>query len=161
MLAAPADAQNKRVNAKRAKALVGPGVVSPQDYETAAASADVADATQRAAADERGYESAARALRRTVTARFADPGALMQTATTAQTGALPVVTVSQVDRLRIYAYLDQRDATFIHEGRGGRCRARGAAGNGLQGDGDPLLRRARPARPARCWWRSTSTTRKG
>jgi RND family efflux transporter MFP subunit len=40
----------------------------------------------------------------------------MQAATGAQTSALPVVTVSQVDHLRVYAYLDQRDATFIHEG---------------------------------------------
>jgi membrane fusion protein, multidrug efflux system len=115
-LAAQADAVNKRVTEKRAKALVGPGVVSAQDYDTAVASADVADATQRAAADQRGYETLRAPFDGTVTARYADPGALMQSATGAQTGALPVVTVAQVDRLRIYAYLDQRDATFIHEG---------------------------------------------
>ena len=95
---------------------MGPGVVSAQDYDTAVASADVADATQRAAADERGYEVLRAPFDGTVTARYADPGALMQSATSAQTSALPVVTVSQVDRLRVYAYLDQRDATFIREG---------------------------------------------
>jgi RND family efflux transporter MFP subunit len=116
-LAAQADAQNKRITEKRAKALVGPGVVSQQDYDTAAATADVADATQRAAADERGYEVLRAPFDGTVTARYADPGALMQSATSAQTSALPVVTVSQVDHLRIYAYLDQRDATFIREGQ--------------------------------------------
>ncbi len=116
-LAAQADAINKRINAKRAKALVGPGVVSAQDYDTAVASADVADATQAAAADERGYETLRAPFDGTVTARYADPGALMQSAASAQTSALPVVTVAQVDRLRIYAYLDQRDATFIREGQ--------------------------------------------
>jgi RND family efflux transporter MFP subunit len=115
-LAAEADAQNKRVTAKRAKALVGPGVVSQQDYDTATATANVADATQRAAADERGYETLRAPFDGTVTARYADPGALLQSATGAQTGALPVITVAQVDRLRVYAYLDQRDATFIREG---------------------------------------------
>ncbi len=114
--AAAADAKNKRVNAGRAKALVGPGVVSAQDYDTAVATADVAEAAEQAARQERAYEVLRAPFDGTVTARYADPGALLQAATSAQTSALPVVTVSQIDRLRVYAYLDQRDAAFVREG---------------------------------------------
>ena len=52
----------------------------------------------------------------TVTSRYADPGALVQNAENSQTSALPVVTVSQVDRLRVYVYVDQKDAAFIQIG---------------------------------------------
>ena len=44
-----------------------------------------------------------------VTARFADPGALLQS-------AVPVVAISQVDKLRVYAYVGQSDAPFIQLG---------------------------------------------
>jgi len=116
LLAATADAKNKRVNAARAKALVGPGVVSAQDYDSAVASAEVAEATEKAAHQERSYEVLRAPFDGTVTARYADPGALLQAATSAETSALPVVTVAQIDRLRIYAYLDQHDAAFVREG---------------------------------------------
>ena len=52
----------------------------------------------------------------TVTARFADPGALVQNAASSQTSALPVVTVEDTDSLRIYAYLDQADAESVRPG---------------------------------------------
>lgn len=116
VLAAAADAKNKQVNAARAKALVGPGVVSAQDYDTAVASAQVAEAARLAARQESDYELLRAPFDGTVTARFADPGALLQAATGAQTSALPLVTIAQLDRLRIYAYLDQRDAAFVHPG---------------------------------------------
>jgi RND family efflux transporter MFP subunit len=51
-----------------------------------------------------------------VTARFADPGALIQSAAGAQAGALPVVTVANIQRLRIYVYLDQSSAPFVKVG---------------------------------------------
>ena len=51
-----------------------------------------------------------------MTVRYADPGALVQSAATSQTNALPLVTLSQTDRLRIYVYLDQREASFVHVG---------------------------------------------
>ena len=52
----------------------------------------------------------------TITARFADPGALVQNATNAQTSAQPVVTLSQLDKIRIYVYISQTDAAFLKEG---------------------------------------------
>jgi hypothetical protein len=40
----------------------------------------------------------------------------VQAATSGQTGALPVVTISQLDRLRVYVYLAQGDAAFVRVG---------------------------------------------
>jgi RND family efflux transporter MFP subunit len=51
-----------------------------------------------------------------VTARFADPGSLVQNATNSQTSALPVVTVSQLDKIRIYVYIEQKDAAYVRNG---------------------------------------------
>ncbi len=51
-----------------------------------------------------------------MTARFADPGALVQNAETSETRSLPVVTVSDQTRLRIDAYVQQDDAPFVHDG---------------------------------------------
>lgn len=52
----------------------------------------------------------------TVTARFADPGALVQNATTNQSSALPVLTVSDSSRLCVSTYVEQRDVPFVHVG---------------------------------------------
>ncbi len=115
-LAAAATARNQRSFAARAKTLVGPGVVSAQDFDTAIAGSEAAEAGRRAAEQEKDYEILRAPFDGTITARFADPGALLQSATAAQTSALPVVEVSQVDRLRVYAYVGQHDATFVHVG---------------------------------------------
>lgn len=39
----------------------------------------------------------------------------MQNATNASTGALPIVTISQLDKIRIYVYVEQRDAGFLKQ----------------------------------------------
>ena len=51
-----------------------------------------------------------------MTVRFVDPGALLQSAVDSQTTALPLVTLSQTDKLRVYIYLDQKDASFVRIG---------------------------------------------
>jgi RND family efflux transporter MFP subunit len=114
--AAVADARNKRVNAERATNLAKPGVVSAQEADSARAAAEVAEANVASLSTQRSYEQLRAPFAGTVTARFADPGALVQNAANAQTSALPVVTVSQIERLRVYVYLDQRDAAFVRVG---------------------------------------------
>ena len=52
----------------------------------------------------------------TIAIRYVDPGALIQSAVNAQTTALPVVSLSQVDRLRVFVYMDQRNAAFVRPG---------------------------------------------
>lgn len=115
-LAAVADAKNKRVNAKRLAALAPSGVVSAQELEQGQASADVADATEAALATQRGYRVIRAPFDGIVTARFADPGALIQSAANAQSGAVPIVSVAKSDRLRVYVYVDQSSAAFIRPG---------------------------------------------
>lgn len=116
VLAARADARYKKVNAQRAQALVDPGVVSAQDRDVAVSSAEVADANQKSSETQKGYELLRAPFDGTVTARYADPGALLQNAANAQSSALPIVTVSEIDRLRVYGYVDQRDAPFLKVG---------------------------------------------
>ena len=114
--AAWADARNKRINAKRLSALAPSGVVSTQELELGQASADVADANQGALATERGYRVIRAPFDGIVTARFADPGTLIQSAANGQAGAVPIVAVAKGDWLRVYVYVDQTSAPFVRDG---------------------------------------------
>ena len=120
--AARADARNKRRQARRMQALAGPGVVAVQDVYAAAASADVAEAQEASLRTQDAYRTLRAPFAGTITARFADPGALIQSAAGAQAGALPVVTVANTARLRIYVYLDQASAPFVKVGDGAEVR---------------------------------------
>jgi RND family efflux transporter MFP subunit len=113
---ATADARNKRVNAKRFEALAPSNTVSAQEVEAAQTGAAVAEANQAALATQGGYRVLRAPFAGVVTARFADPGALIQSATAGQTGALPIVSVANPERLRVYVYLDQAAAAYVHVG---------------------------------------------
>ena len=113
---ASADAKNKRVNAKRFEALAPSNMVSAQEVEAAQAGAEVAEANQAEMSTQGGYRVLRAPFAGVITARFADPGALIQSATSGQSGALPVVTVANADRLRVYVYLDQSSAAYVHLG---------------------------------------------
>jgi RND family efflux transporter MFP subunit len=52
----------------------------------------------------------------TITARYADVGALLQAATTSAQTALPLAELSDLDTVRITVYLGQFDAPFVKEG---------------------------------------------
>jgi RND family efflux transporter MFP subunit len=114
--AAVADAAYKKANARRAAELAKPGVVSVAEAETQVGVAQVADAQVATLAQQKSYEVLRAPFAGTVTARFADPGALVQAATGAQTGALPLVTISTPEKLRVYVYVPQRDAGFVKIG---------------------------------------------
>jgi RND family efflux transporter MFP subunit len=114
--AALVDAQNKRKDSVRARTLVEKGYISQQDADHAEADARMAEANAEALRAQKDYEILKAPFDSTVTARFADPGALVQSAITSQTTTLPVVALSQTNRLRVYAYLDQRDASFVRLG---------------------------------------------
>ncbi|MCU1280321.1 MAG: efflux transporter, family, subunit [bacterium] len=114
--AAMADASYKRANARRASELAKPGVVSAAEAETQVGVAAVAEAQVATLAQQKSYEVLRAPFAGTVTARYADPGALVQAATGAQTGALPVVTISTPERLRVYVYVPQHDASFVKVG---------------------------------------------
>lgn len=111
-----AEARNKKAIAGRMNQLRERQLVSPQEADQANSDAEVANSKLESLAVQKGYETLRAPFDGTVTARFADAGALVQNAANSQTSALPVVTVSQVDRLRVYTYVDQRDAAYIQVG---------------------------------------------
>ncbi|HYM19598.1 MAG TPA: efflux RND transporter periplasmic adaptor subunit [Candidatus Kapabacteria bacterium] len=115
-LAAEATSKNKRSISDRDQDLLKQGLMSAQDAAQALSDADAAEATLATIAEQRNYETIRAPFAGRVTARFADPGALVQSAASSQSSALPLVTISQENRLRIYIYLDQKDASFVHEG---------------------------------------------
>ena len=114
--AAEIDARNRRVLADRARRLAVPGIVSEQEAQQAEASAGVAGAQVRAAQQQRDYRRIHAPFSGIITARYADPGAMVQAATGSQTTALPVVRLAQIDKLRVFLYLDQVDAAIVRVG---------------------------------------------
>jgi len=114
--AAVADAKSKLADMERARGLLETGAVSLQSFQQTEASARVAQETAASLQAQKDYELMRAPFTGHVTARFADPGALLQAATSSETTALPVVTVSQIDRLRVFIYPDQRTAAWIRVG---------------------------------------------
>jgi RND family efflux transporter MFP subunit len=112
-IAAAADAKNKKAIAARMTALLAKRLVSQQEADQAVADSDVSQARLRSTQTLKDYETLRAPFPGTITARFADPGALVQNATSSETSALPVVTISQIRRLRVDVFLDQRDAPFV------------------------------------------------
>ena len=116
LLGAKADYDNKRVTADRVATLLQRKLVSAQEADQARTEAAVAEQRLEALKEQQGYETLRAPFDGRVTARFADPGALAQSAATSQTSALPVVTVAMIDSLRVLIYLDQSDAASAHAG---------------------------------------------
>jgi RND family efflux transporter MFP subunit len=110
-----ADAENKRKNAERSRALGKDGLLSPRDVEQAEADAQVADAKLASQATLRGYQVVRAPFGGVVTQRFADPGALVQNGGATST-AQPLITLAQVERLRVTAYLDASVAPLVKAG---------------------------------------------
>ena len=111
-----ADAENKRMISKRSEALGREALLAPNAVEQAQADSRMADAKLASQAVQRGYEVLKAPFDGTITARFADPGALVQNAANAQSSALPLVTLARLDRLKVTLYLDQRSAALLHLG---------------------------------------------
>ena len=113
---AVADLANKKVLAERNDRLFQIGAVSREAMEQSDTNYSVAQATLAQLETLRSYERLIAPFNGRVTARYADPGALVQNATSSQTSALPVVTVSDTSHLRVDAYVQQQDAPFVHVG---------------------------------------------
>lgn len=110
------DLANKKVLAERNDRLFQIGAVSRETMEQADTNYSVAQATLAQLDTMRSYERLIAPFDGRVTARYADPGALVQNATSSQTSSLPVVTISDTSHLRVDAYVRQQDAPFVHVG---------------------------------------------
>jgi membrane fusion protein, multidrug efflux system len=114
--AAVANAKNRRSEAKRAWKLLPQSGTSQQDAEAKEAAAQMAEANALAMETMKDYQILRAPFGGVVTGRFVDPGALIQSASNAQTTTQPVVTLSETDRLRVYVYLDQKNSALVRIG---------------------------------------------
>jgi RND family efflux transporter MFP subunit len=113
---AVADMENKTRLAERARRLLATGFDAPQTAEQAETDLRMAQQTVRNLATMRSYEQIRAPFDGVITARFADPGALLQGATTNQASSLPVLVLSDTSRLRVATYVEQGDAPAVHVG---------------------------------------------
>src|SRR5579875_1283209 len=104
------------INARNLSVIAQRDMIAQQDADTAVANARVAQQDVANLATLKSYETIRAPFAGMITARYADPGALVQAATSSQTSALPLVRISETDRERVYIYPDQRDAAYIRVG---------------------------------------------
>jgi RND family efflux transporter MFP subunit len=111
-----ADLENKQRNYHRAHDLMAHGAGSIQASDQA--DTDFRMATQSVAqlGVMKTYEVLRAPFNGVVTARFVDPGALVQNSTTNQASNQPVLTIADEGRLRVDIYVAQRDVPFVHVG---------------------------------------------
>lgn len=113
---AVADLENKRRNHTRAKELLARAIASQVAAQQAETDAIMAEANVAGLATMKSYQTVRAPFNGRVTARFADPGALITNAQTNQTSSLPLMSLSDDSRLRVYLYLQQQDVPFVHVG---------------------------------------------
>jgi RND family efflux transporter MFP subunit len=114
--AALTDLEHKRRNLARSQELLSKGnttQVAMLQFET---DARVAESNVKGLETMKGYQTIRAPFPGRVTARFVDPGALITNAQTNFVSALPIMTISDDSRLRVYCYVQQQDVPFINVG---------------------------------------------
>jgi membrane fusion protein, multidrug efflux system len=115
-MAALADFENKTKINERNQKLLNEKLISPESAEQGETDAEIAKQTLAVDKTNKGYEFITAPFSGRITGRFVDPGALIQNAVNQETTTQPLVSIAQVDRLRVDVYLDQRYAPFVHVG---------------------------------------------
>ena len=100
---------------KRDQALVHQQVIAQQDADNQHSVMLQAKATYEQLLAEQGYKVITAQFDGIISARFVDPGALIPQSTTSL-GGTPIVSVSSMAPLRVYAYVPQNLALFIKNG---------------------------------------------
>ncbi len=111
-----ADLDNKKKIADRDKKLLEKKFIAQEQADISLTSVEMAQANVKSLTEQQQYKSLKAPFTGTITARYADPGALIQNAINSQSSAQPVVTLAELGRLRIYVYVEQRDAAFLKTG---------------------------------------------
>ncbi len=114
--AALADFENKTKINQRNQELLKKQLIAPEAAEQSATDAEIAKQTLAVDKTNKGYEIITAPFSGRITGRFVDPGALIQNAVNQETTTQPLVSIAQVDHLRVDFYLDQRYASFVHVG---------------------------------------------
>lgn len=116
VLSLEADLVRKRQVNDRYRSLVGKGVVSAQEMDNAAAALQSGMADLDRLRALKSYETIRAPFDGIVTARYADPGALLPAATGSTQAAQPLVEVQDMSRVRIFVYVSQAEAPYIKDG---------------------------------------------
>jgi RND family efflux transporter MFP subunit len=114
--AAVTDLEHKRRNLARSQDLFSRGnttQVAMLQFET---DARVAEANVKGIQTLKDYQIVRAPFAGRITARFVDPGALVTNAQTNMVSALPIFTVSDDSRLRVFCYVQQTDVPYINVG---------------------------------------------
>jgi len=112
-LSALADLDQKQRIDSRSRELLRNNTTSQQAAEQAETNYRMAQETVRNLGIMRSYQTLKAPFDGTVVARFADPGALMQAATTNQASSLPVMQIADNSKLRVGIYVEQRDVSAV------------------------------------------------
>ena len=94
-----------------------PDVIAKQDVDVAEAAYQGARHLMEQRVVMRDYTKVRAPYDGIVTARFADPGALIQIATSSATTAIPLFTIMDLDTVRVYANVPQDDSPWIIPGK--------------------------------------------
>ena len=93
-----------------------PDVIAKQDVDVAEAAYEGARNLMQQRAVLRDYTKVRAPYDGTITARFADPGALIQVATSSATTAIPLFTIMDLNTVRVYANVPQDDSPWVRPG---------------------------------------------
>ena len=94
-----------------------PDVIAKQDVDVAEAASQGAKHLVEQRAALRNYTKVLAPYAGIITARFADPGALIQIATASSAGAIPLFTIMDLDTVRVYANVPQDDSPWVVPGK--------------------------------------------
>jgi RND family efflux transporter MFP subunit len=93
-----------------------PDVIAKQDVDMAQAALKGARHLMEQRIALRDYTKVRAPYDGTITARFADPGALIQVATSSASGAIPLFTIMNLETVRVYANVPQEDTPWAKTG---------------------------------------------
>ncbi len=115
-LALKSNYENLQRTAEKLVQLGREKIASTLDVDNAQAAAQVAKETWLSQSEVEGYEKLVAPYAGVVTARFVDPGAFIQNASSSLSSQ-PIVTVSDVSRLRVTFFLDQSASALARVGQ--------------------------------------------
>jgi RND family efflux transporter MFP subunit len=93
-----------------------PDIIAKQDVDVAKAAAESAKHQRDSRRNLMDYTKVYAPFAGVITARFADPGALIQSATGSATQAAPLFTIMDLNKLRIYVSVPQETASLAKAG---------------------------------------------
>ena len=114
--AASADLVHKRRNLARIKELYSKGNTTQVALYQAETDATVAENNVGVLGTSVSYKTVRAPFSGRVTARFVDPGALVTNSQTNITSAMPMMTLSDDSRVRVFTYVQQIDVPFVQVG---------------------------------------------